>query len=226
MNFNPKQIVPRRTKVFLKKALLGIKLGQALRRIVASPETIPERRVLTDLTIGWGNEGFAARLDYLEEVARNALTTNGPILECGSGITTLLMGILAGHRGIEVWSLEHSDAWCERMRKVTSEYAMKHVKICHSPLTKYDGFTWYDPPLESMPSEFSLVVCDGPPGDTPGGRFGLLPVLKNRLVRGTTILLDDTDRETEIEVLAKWNSQGQNETRFGPEASFASVKIS
>jgi hypothetical protein len=58
-----------------------------------------------------------------------------------------------------------------------------------------------------MPLEFRLVICDGPPGATAGGRYGLLPVLGERLAAEATILLDDSDREGEAEVLQRWMAE-------------------
>lgn len=41
----------------------------------------------------WGNLACAAHVDYLREVCREARTTKGAILECGSGLTSVLMRI-------------------------------------------------------------------------------------------------------------------------------------
>ena len=81
------------------------------------------------------------------------------------------------------------------------------------PLVEYGEFVWYDPPLAQMPDEFSLVICDGPPGTTKGGRYGLLPVLGDRLRAGATILLDDAGRPAEAELIRRW----ENEVRFKTE---------
>jgi hypothetical protein len=55
-----------------------------------------------------------------------------------------------------------------------------------------------------MPDRFGLVVCDGPPSQTLGGRYGLAPVMKDRLGPGCVILLDDASREGEQEVVQRW----------------------
>lgn len=55
-----------------------------------------------------------------------------------------------------------------------------------------------------MPNRFGLVVCYGPPGDTPGGRYGMLPVMRARLDRRCVILLDDVQRPAEREVAGRW----------------------
>src|SRR5262245_14001731 len=93
------------------------KLEHAMRRISQlEAGELPSRELLTELLAGWSNEGFAARIEYIEEVAKRALARGGPILECGSGATTILMGLLAQKREREVWSLEHSAEWFEKVK--------------------------------------------------------------------------------------------------------------
>lgn len=43
--------------------------------------------------------------------------------------------------------------------------------------------------IKSLISElkFSLIICDGPPGGTKGGRSGLVPVMRSKLERSTLI---------------------------------------
>lgn len=48
------------------------------------------------------------------------------------------------------------------------------------------------PPLCEFPQTFALVICDGPPNwTTPGARYGLIPVMRDRLQKDWNILLDD-----------------------------------
>jgi len=58
-----------------------------------------------------------------------------------------------------------------------------------------------------MPRRFALVVCDGPPADTPGGRYGLVPVMREHLSRGCVILLDDAEREHERTIALRWQTE-------------------
>ena len=60
--------------------------------------------------------------------------------------------------------------------------------------------------MKLMP-EFSLVICDGPPASTPGGRYGLLPVMRDKLKAGATILLDDAVREEEQVIANRWAAE-------------------
>lgn len=203
-----KRLVPSSVKKAAKQVLLEQALRSAMRRVAALPEgEVPSRELLAELLTAWSNDGFAADLDYLEEVARRAASVEGPVLECGSGLTTLLVGMLAGRRGFETWSLEHHPEWHARVGAALKEHNVPRARLALAPLKSYGGFSWYDPPLAEMPEAFRLVVCDGPPGTTPGGRYGLLPVMRERLPAGSLILLDDANRPEEQEALSRWTDE-------------------
>src|SRR5678815_1962694 len=187
MSASLKKLVPRSIKRPVKEMLLRRQLRHAIKTIARLPVgESPSRSQLTDLITGWSNEGFSANLEYLEAVADHSVKTKGPVLECGSGVTTILMGILCGKRNIAVWSLEHYDEWRQRVSGVLADNDIAGVHVCAAPLIEYGEFVWYDPPLTKMPEAFSLVICDGPPGTTKGGRYGLLAVLDQRSTAGGT----------------------------------------
>lgn len=202
-------------------------LRSAIKSISKLPDgQIPGRELLSQLISGWGNDGFAANLDYLEEVAKQSLDNKGPILECGSGASTILLGILSMRRQIPVWSLENSPEWRISVSEVLEANGISGVRICSSPLIEYGEFDWYAPPLAEMPNEFSLVICDGPPGATKGGRYGLLPVMNSRLPVGSTILLDDAGRSDEAEIIRRWESEAAFATQLvsAPGGTFAVMR--
>jgi hypothetical protein len=70
--------------------------------------------LLDQLIFGWGNESWSADKTYLREVVEIAARTNGPTLECGSGLTTVLAGIVAANRGTRLCSLEHHGVWAKK----------------------------------------------------------------------------------------------------------------
>jgi hypothetical protein len=210
---NVRKWLPARLKQPVKKALMRRQLRHATRMIAHLPDgQIPGHQLLSELIWGWGNEGYAANLEYLEQVAKSSLSAKGPILECGTGASTILLGSLCARKQIEVWSLEHSPEWRKQVIDTLKRNSISTVHVCASPLVEYGEFVWYDPPLTQMPQEFSLVVCDGPPGTTKGGRYGLLPVMGERLRPGSTILLDDAGRSGEMELIKRWESEVGFET--------------
>lgn len=219
-----KQFVPAPLKRAAREMHSHMKLRRAIERIANLPiGEVPTSQMLSDLQSGWANDGFAARIDFLTEVARQATLATKPILECGSGITTLLMGLLAGRRGIKVYSLEHIAEWRVRVMDAIEEFRIPNVEILLTPLRDFDGFAWYDAPLPELPETFALAICDGPPGETAGGRYGLLPVMGERLSAGSVILLDDAERPGELEALRRWQAEPvfAVDLRESKEGSFA-----
>lgn len=163
--------------------------------------------LLADFMYGWGNDGWSAQQEYLAACVRHALAARGPILECGSGLTTVLIGAAAGRAGVELWSLEHLPAWGDRVGRALRRHGLDSVHLCVAPLRDYAGYAWYDPPLATMPDDFALLICDGPPGSTCGGRYGLLPIMGKKLARDCVILLDDGARAEEQAIARRWQAE-------------------
>lgn len=204
-----KALVPRPLRRGLRALQRRMLFRRAMRQFRRDPARCARRghAVLRDLAIGWDNSGWAADEGYLVECVQQAMRTTGPILECGSGLSTLLVGIIAQQRKVPHFALEHTPEWARRVRAALRRCGATNVVVLLSPLRDYGEFEWYDPPLASLPSNFGCVICDGPPGGTRGGRYGLMPVFGNHLARKCIVLLDDASRPGEQEVLARWQSQ-------------------
>ena len=211
-----KRFIPKAVKVRVRKIQRDLALGRAVREIDSlQAGQMPSRDTLKRLEEAWSNTGWSADIDYLEETARTALESDGPILECGSGLTTLLIGLLAKKRDIALWSLEHHGEWYQRVKKVLDDYRLDNVSLCLLPLKDYGEYTWYSLPDSNHPEDFRLVICDGPPADTPGGRYGFMPVMKPYLARDCVILCDDAEREDETKIINKWNAEVGLDIVFG-----------
>lgn len=202
--------------------------NRAMKRFVKAPEAAlnKDSRILTDLIYGWGNEGWSALEEYLAACLRHAYQAKGDILECGSGLSTLLLGVMAQRCGRRLWSLENNDAWGCRVRQALRKYRIDSVNLVVRPLKDFGDFTWYDAPLETLPKNFALVICDGPPGSTRGGRYGLVPVMKERLLPGALILLDDGGRSEEQSIAARWaNELGAESALLGSRKPYIQLRI-
>lgn len=165
-----------------------------------SAPQLPDQETIERLILGCGSSWTTDR-DYAMAVASEAAAAKGPILECGSGLTTIIAAIYSRHG---VWSLEHLPHW---HRRVTSELRRNGLQGAHvslTPLRRYDDFDWYSVDRLPLPPSFALVICDGPPGETRGGRVGLLPVMESR-ISSAVVLLDDANRPGEAAVLDTWN---------------------
>jgi predicted O-methyltransferase YrrM len=200
------KVLPRRIRVFFRESYRDFVFRRAMKQFLKDPiaHAHPGSAILLDLIYGWGNEAWSALDEYLADCINHAMASSGPILECGSGLSTILIGAIAKKQGQSHFALEHNSEWAIKVKKYLNRYKIDSVVQCTKPLKDYGDFCWYDVPLESMPDSFSLVVCDGPPGSTKGGRYGLAPIMRERLKPGSIILLDDAEREQELAIAKLW----------------------
>ena len=190
------------------------KIGQTYRehrlktlyqRVTALPEGVPPSAALLHrLKWWWGNPGFTATVDYLNAIWNAAAKAEGPILECGSGLTTLVAGAITAKSGMPLVVLEHHLPSYHRMARMIEQLNLSHVQLLYCPLTAFDGFDWYDTQDHTLPEKVALVICDGPPGSNSGGRYGLIPVMQHTFDETCRILIDDTHRRKERAVIRRW----------------------
>jgi hypothetical protein len=213
-------MLPRQTRKWLRQTYDGLRFDAAMRRFIANPGSAlaPSSPLLGELISAWGNSGWIAQEGYLRACIAGALASVGPTLECGSGLSTLLLGAVAQQRGHQHWALEHMPEWGIRVARCAERHHLRAVNLHTAPLKTYAGFAWYDPPLSRWPRTFSLVVCDGPPADTLGGRYGLAPIMRERLAPGCVILLDDAEREAERAIARRWQAELDASQQFVDDA--------
>jgi hypothetical protein len=186
---------------------------------------IPSRKLLKKVRYAWGNKGFSSKLDYLEACLQYAINSNGIILECGSGLSTILVGIIAKKQNRSVISLEHNEFWYELVRKEIELHALNSVKIYLTKIKDYDCYEWYDT-SDIIINEIGLCICDGPPSNIKGGRKGFLYLLNDNLLPGAIILVDDTIREAENIMIDEWKKiKPMNIEYYGVHYTYAVLKI-
>lgn len=123
---------------------------------------------------------FAISTEVAEYIFR-VLPEGSTILELGSGSGT---GELAKY--YKIYSIEDSADW---LYKYDSTYI-------YAPIKNYGNYKWYDADYlkDNLPTEYDMILIDGPPG--PVGRFGFYHhfYLFNPNVM---IIFDDTHRSEE-----------------------------
>lgn len=104
----------------------------------------------------YGGNAYAADAGVLALVTGVARKCRGPIIETGSGLSSVFMGAVSDS---QVYALEHLEqyaaqtvAWCE-------EAGVSNVGVCFAPMKDY----WYDLDKFDLPNKFALGFCDGPP---------------------------------------------------------------
>jgi predicted O-methyltransferase YrrM len=138
------------------------------------------------------------------------------IVELGSGISSIVIGRLLAQRGGKLTAVEHDPDWAQLVRsQVERERLDGVVEVIGSSLephpASWSGAPWYSrESVALLPGGISLLLIDGPPGYGEGmshSRYPALQALADRVERGGLVILDDADRESEREIVAKWSEE-------------------
>jgi hypothetical protein len=222
-----KRLLPQAIKDSIKDGLRRRRFAKALTNFrKLQGDCIPPQQLLEELVETSGNEGYSAEHEYLRELVLTVRKIDGPIVECGSGLTTVLVGLEAERKGLKHYALENHPEWARRIvRDLTAAGATSTV-VYETPLRSYGEYAWYDVSKVELPSNFALAICDGPPGDTPGGRYGLVPILQNRLGSGCLIVIDDFQREEEQAITRRWAKETRASfTQHGTNKPYAVLRM-
>lgn len=157
--------------------------------------------------------GWAMTAGAISElVARVLESASAPtVLELGSGVSTVWASLAMRQRGNGVvYSLEHKQEFLDATTaSLEEDGAPEYARLVLAPLVPVllDGtqYEWYDTSQLGQGVSIDILVIDGPPG--AGGRharYPALPMLADRLKPGALILLDDTIRIGEREIISMW----------------------
>lgn len=154
---------------------------------------------------------WSAAADFLQLVTAHVLQKKPQILlECGSGLSTLILARCCAINGSgQVFSLENGADYATATRKAIRAHGLENFStVLDAPLIEYtlgeQAYSWYDlQALECGPVE--LLIVDGPPGFLQEqARYPALPLLHDRLAGDCTIYLDDAARTDEQALLKRW----------------------
>lgn len=155
--------------------------------------------------------GWAASPDLLRFLYDTVtVERRSSILECGSGVSTLIMAYALRERGHgKIVSLDHNAHYAARTRANLERHdLLKWAEVRVAELRDVEladeRWPWYD--TAQLPEgPFDLVVVDGPPEATRSqARFPAVPLLYDRLTPDAIVVLDDHQRPDEQAVGRKW----------------------
>ena len=154
---------------------------------------------------------WSAAPDFLQLIVDHVLAQRPhTIVECGSGLTTLMLAracALNGHG--HVYSLENGADYAANTRAEIRRYGLEACStVLHAPLVPCSihghDYQWYDIAALTA-SDIDLLVIDGPPGFLQRhSRYPALPLLRERLAPRCTLFMDDAARPDERELVEMW----------------------
>ncbi len=154
---------------------------------------------------------WSAASDFLALIVAHVLEAKpATILECGSGLSTLMLARCCALNGQgEVISLENGAEFALNTRMQLERHRLNtHARVIDAPLTPYTiadhEYSWYS--LDILPQQgIDMLVIDGPPGFLQRhSRYPALPLLIDLMKDSCAIFLDDAGRQDEREIVAMW----------------------
>ena len=137
---------------------------------------------------------FGALEDVLALCVLMARKAQGPILETGSGLTTILMA--AANPGHEVYCIEHDEGWAAQLKVMAYAAGVTNIALCTQPIRN----GWYDLSDIELPEKFALALVDGPPRHL-GSR---MPFYARFGEACETIIADDADDPGYAAAITTW----------------------
>lgn len=154
---------------------------------------------------------WSAAPDFLSLIVDHVLAHQPhTIVECGSGLTTLMLARACAMNGAgHVHSLENGADYAANTRREIARYGLTdYSTVLHAPLhpvgVNGNDYQWYD--LASLTaSHIDLLIIDGPPGFIQRhSRYPALPLLRDSLADACTVFMDDAARPDERELVEMW----------------------
>ena len=153
----------------------------------------------------YANNPYAVDATTLALCVLLAKIADGPILEAGSGLTTILMAAVTDQ---PIYCLEHDPLWALRLEQMIQESDVSGVGVCDCAIKD----EWYDlePLLPGLPERFALGLNDGPPRRI-SDRMKFYDQLGDRI---DTIIVDDADDPGYRGPVAKWCEANSREIDY------------
>jgi predicted O-methyltransferase YrrM len=129
---------------------------ETLRYVCAKVKDGTETPADIDEALKYVDNEWGAPAEVLHAAIALARKADGPIIEAGSGLTTILMAAATEQT---VFCLEHHGVHIAKLKQMSAESGITNIGLCACPI-KGD---WYDLTDMGLPDRFSVGLVDGPP---------------------------------------------------------------
>lgn len=135
------------------------------------------------------------------------------IIECGSGLSTLVMAYALEKNGFgSIVSMENNPRFANQTNDWLHRHGLaKWADIRFAPITRVKNpwdqmdYPWYEVPDSVNHQRFDFMFVDGPEGHICHmARWPAIFVLRNQLEFDCTIVCDDTNRKQEEAMVKHW----------------------
>jgi len=133
------------------------------------------------------------------------------IVECGSGTSTIIAAyvLMELERG-KLYSLENEQEYADKNQRLLEAHGLSdRAEVVYAPLIEVTlgekTWLWYENRLPPDMPSIDLLIVDGPLGSIHEmARYPAVPMLYGLLSPSATIIVDDTIRKDEREIVKAW----------------------
>lgn len=194
------------------RRIADVTIGHVVARLRAGAETEGDYEEL----VKYAGNKWAADVGTLAALSRIARNCRGPIIETGSGLSSIVMAAVSDQ---QVYALEHLEHYAATTHYWAVNGGIRNLSIGCAPL-KDD---WYDIGAFELPKKFALGFCDGPPRGY-GTRTRFLDVLAPRC---SVVVVDDFSSDARWQRIVHEYAQqrGLQITKLGRAAMIARSEL-
>ena len=155
---------------------------------------------------------YAASPDLLLEICRIIYSSKPKfIVELGSGISTLIIAKQITDETRFV-SIEHSKDYAKTTRLILEDHKLTNVDLRVAPIDPTTS--WYEKSKLDELKEIDLLIIDGPPQSIGANARHPAIFLLDKLSKQATVLIDDTNRDSERGLATMFAERMPNHTIY------------
>lgn len=166
---------------------------------------VPMSSIL-DLYAHWGHPLDDVEASYLGSALHSAEHVDGPILQCGASLTTLILGKLCdglAYRAKPIICLEENPHWANVIRSWLTQYQIHSVQVLTAVPQLHSGSVWYGIDQRKLPHNIALALCQGNKSQATS-MISLIIRCSAQLAPGVTLLGQQQRDPVELQFLERW----------------------
>lgn len=179
---------------------------RCMRKLTVSASDPVPMSTVAELYAHWGDPLPQGAESYLRSCLAEAARAEGPVVQCGASLLTLVLGSMCNASELQakqLWCLEHDAHWANVIRSWLTQYRTGSAHVITSRAKLFDGYVWYAVDSARLADRISLILCDGARA-TPQGIIGALQRLGDRLAPQFTVLARKISKAEDLKALNAW----------------------
>ena len=179
---------------------------RAAQQLIAGSNVAATERLAAELFAAWGDPLQPADERFLRSALAEARAADGAILQCGSSLTTLLLGAICDQSEQskkQLWCLESDPHWANMTRSWLTEYQIRRAHVIQSQPRLFRTHIWYSLDPDRLAKRYHLVLCDGGRASVKGA-IGTISRIRDRLAPRFVVLIRNVTSADELRELSKW----------------------